>query len=158
MALSSTFTDCSKGWNYARLYREHGWPSMFNGSAFEAAREAFEESESNRFHEEEPLRRLARAEWNWENAKKNLLEQENELHSVPVSGIYGMNYEQAKAHKESLQDRTKNIEENIQRSINVIIPQSEQELRDARLEADQVADEIKRRYNERRKKFGDYYY
>jgi hypothetical protein len=43
------------GDNYARLYRENGWPSTFNRTAFMIAREQYEESERLRWDAEEPF-------------------------------------------------------------------------------------------------------
>ena len=43
---------------YKRLYLEHGWPDNFNGSAFDAAREAFEAEKSARGVAGQPFREV----------------------------------------------------------------------------------------------------
>lgn len=42
-----------------RLYLQHGWPDNFNGSAFDAAREAFEDEKSARSAAEQPFREVS---------------------------------------------------------------------------------------------------
>jgi hypothetical protein len=52
------------GDNYAKLYRENGWPSKFNRTAFMIAREQWEEDERMRWDAEQPFQEVAKYE-NW---------------------------------------------------------------------------------------------
>lgn len=56
-----------EGDNYARLYRENGWPSTFNRTAFKIAHEQWEESDRLRWEAEEPFQEVARYE-SWLNS------------------------------------------------------------------------------------------
>ena len=44
---------------YKSLYLAHGWPDNFNGTAFDIARQAFEEAKSARYIAEEPFRQVS---------------------------------------------------------------------------------------------------
>ncbi|KAH8592925.1 hypothetical protein B0O99DRAFT_628459 [Bisporella sp. PMI_857] len=51
-----------EGDEYARLYRQHGWPENFDRSAFLADRANWEEEEEKRYEAEEPLRKVDQLE------------------------------------------------------------------------------------------------
>jgi len=68
------YNDTWAGENYARLYREHGWPSSFNRTAFMVSQGDWEESERLRCDAEEPFGEVKKYQ-SWLDSSLRRIEQ-----------------------------------------------------------------------------------
>lgn len=135
------------GDEYARMYRENGWETSFNLQAFNIARIAWEASDSKRYEEEEPFRKVQRLEVDLTETLNFIQRTQKEIKDLDAGKEIKLpNHPDRRLYQQELAGK-------VQESIETL-PVIQKNLEVAREALKEVDSELKKAREERVSKYG----
>jgi hypothetical protein len=134
------------GDEYARLYREKGWPSSFNRSAFNIARTQWEKDDAVREEAEAPLEKVKQLEANLKGNLDNIAWRQKQIGEVDAGKELPQFQTDRDAYRQSILDE-------IQTSMEYL-PEIQKQLEAARAISREVDPLVKKAREDRIDKYG----
>ncbi|KAH8592348.1 hypothetical protein B0O99DRAFT_689824 [Bisporella sp. PMI_857] len=131
------------GNNYKRLYIENGWPGNFSGAAFDAARNEYEQAETERYHKESPFREVEKFEMWLKSGEDAIVRYEGALVKLALTGE---SVTEDGETVEMFQEKIRKAKEDR--------PMLKKELEKAKQEAEAVSEDVKQARYDRIQKYG----
>ncbi|TVY36265.1 hypothetical protein LOCC1_G007147 [Lachnellula occidentalis] len=136
-----------EGDEYTRLYKENGWPESFNSTAFNIAREQWEEDDMARWDAEAPFQEVWKLDYWIQIALNDIDEKRRMIADVAA----GMEIPPDKADREVYKQE---LQEEVKKRIESL-PKLQAELEVAREVLKSIDPEVKRAREERMRKYGN---